>query len=242
MRANVGLGGHNGLAGRLRPPLDVLGTAAITALLAALLTPPLVAYEVAWEVAAALGYAGCAALILCLRAAPAPLSAYRYTLHRVAGDLAVALVTGHVAVMLAADPFVLDYLGWQAPVHVLFGMVGGAALLAALATREPVLPAGWRRGNRWLHTWLGVAAMAGIVGHLWVATAKPAAVWRDGLVVAALVVVTMPALARATGMTAAPPRTGDRGTAGMVRAVLAVLGLTAALLVAAPQLAALLRG
>ena len=192
--------------------------------------------------AAALGYAACVALILCLRAPPTPLTAYRFTIHRVAGDLALALVAGHVVVMLAADPFVLDYLGWQAPWHVLFGMAGGAALIAALATREPLLPARWRRGDRKMHAWIGITAMAGILGHLCVDTAKPSTIWRDALLAAALAVPVLPPLARTVGLTSKPPRAVERDTAGMVRAVLASLGLIAAMLIAAPRLAAMLRG
>lgn len=236
-------------AGRyLRPPFDTLGTAAVAALLAALLTPPLLAYEIAWEIAASLGYGACVALILCLRAAPAAparLTAYRFTLHRVAGDAALALVAAHVAVMLAADPFVLDYLGWQAPRHVLFGMVGAIALAVALATREPVLPARLRRGGRRLHAWIGIAAMAGVLGHLWTSSGKPSAIWRDALLLTALALPTLPALTRAVAINSAPSRpTGERtGTAAaMVRVVLVLLGLISGVLVAAPRLAALLRG
>lgn len=229
-----------------RPPFDAFGTAAVAAMLATLLAPPLLAYEVAWEVAASLGYAACVALILCLRAAPAAparLTAYRFTLHRVAGDAAVALAAGHVAVMLAADPFVIDYLGWQAPRHVLFGMAGGIALLAAVATREPALPARLRRGGRRLHAWIGVVAVAGIVGHLWTSSAKPLSAWRAALLLAAIALPALPALARTTGLAVPrPPAANERGAAGMVRAVLVLIALTMGALVAAPLLAAFLRG
>ena len=71
------------------PPDDARTLATVAALCAALLLPPIVAYELVWEVAAALGYAACAAAIAVFAVPPAPrrfLTPYRFSVHRVAGN------------------------------------------------------------------------------------------------------------------------------------------------------------
>lgn len=225
---------------------DPFGMLTLVLLLAALLTPPLVAYELAWELSATLGYAACVALVLCFRSAPlAPerLSASTFKLHRVAGHAAAVLVVAHVAVPVLADRYVLDYLGWQAPRHVLFGMLAGLALAAALATREPRLPARLRRGGKRLHAALGVAAVAGLLGHVWVSSAKPISAWQSVLVLAALFLPTMPALGRLLGLRFRPWRLPEltRPATGSPSALLILLGVVIVVLVAAPRLAAFLR-
>ena len=122
------------------PPYDARTLATVAALCAALLLPPIVAYELVWEVAAALGYAACAAAIAVFAVPPAPrrfLTPYRFSVHRVAGNALLTLAVLHVAVMVALDPFMLDYLGWMMPLHVLLGVLALLALLLAAATREP---------------------------------------------------------------------------------------------------------
>jgi hypothetical protein len=227
-------------------PCDALGVAALVLLLIALLSPPLVAYELAWELSASLGYAACVAMVLCFRSAPlAPerLSVHSFKLHRVAGHAAAALVVAHVAVPVAADPFVLDYLGWQAPRHVLFGMLAALALAAALVTREPRLPARLRRGGKRLHAALGVAAVAGLLGHVWVSSAKPVSAWQSALVLAALLLPTLPALGRLLGARFRPWRLPEPipASTGTPRALLLLLGAVIVVLVAAPRIAAFLR-
>jgi hypothetical protein len=149
-------------------------------LLAAVLSPPVVPYEPLWEVAAGTGYAACCAFVLAFRLAPVPQVAttpFRFALHRAAGDAALALVAAHAAVMLAADPFVLDYLGWMMPIHVAAGLVGAAALLLAVVTREPAarraLP---RPASPGLHAWAGIAAGAFAALHVLMASSKFVAV------------------------------------------------------------------
>jgi hypothetical protein len=227
-------------------PGDAFGVVALVLLLTALLTPPLAAYELAWELSASLGYAACVALVLCFRSAPlAPerLSVHSFKLHRFAGHAAAALVVAHVAVPVAVDPFVLDYLGWQAPRHVLFGMLAALALVAALAIREPQLPARLRRGGKRLHAALGVAAVAGLLGHVWVSSAKPITAWQGALVLAALFLPTLPALGRLLGARFRPWRLPEPipASTGAPSALLLLLGVVIVVLVAAPRMAAFLR-
>lgn len=225
---------------RLAAPLDPAGMALLAALLAGLLVPPLVPYELGWEVAASLGYAACAALLLTFRVAPVlpgSMTSYRFTLHRVAGDAAMALALGHVAVMLATDPFVWDYLGWLMPIHVLLGVLAAAGLLLVVATREPVVPARWRVGGRRLHAWLGIAAAALTAAHAVTSTTKAIDPWRPALLAAPLLLVLLPPLARLTA--GGPPPPGREPTPPIraaVLQVLALLGLVAVVLVAAPRL------
>jgi len=130
----------------IRHPGSALAVAAMTV---ALLAPPLVTYEAMWEIAAALGYVAAAAAVLCVLTRPgsgAALTAYRFTLHRAAGDALLLLGLLHVAVMVAADPFMLDYLGWMMPLHVLVGGVAIVLLALVILGREPAL----RARPRWL--------------------------------------------------------------------------------------------
>ena len=160
-------------------PFDLMGLTMLAMLLVALLAPPALVYEPVWELAAGLGYAACCAAVLTLRISPRPrvaMTAYRFSLHRVAGNAMLALVALHVAVMVAGDPFLLDYLGWTMPWHVLAGMLGAVALLLAVATREPVLR-GWLRlpGDPRLHGWSAIAAALLVAAHvLPTAASRPA--------------------------------------------------------------------
>ncbi len=146
------------------------------------LLPPFVIYEPPWEIAAGLGYAACAAAVLSLRTAPWPRQAmtpYRYRLHRVAGNAMLALVAGHVAVMVAVDPFVLDYLGWLMPLHVLGGVLAAVALIVTVVSREPCCR--WARiATRppSLHSWAGITVGALAVTHVLTSVAKVSPLWR----------------------------------------------------------------
>ena len=248
---------------RLLAPFDRLGGLLLLAFLAALLLPPVVPYEPAWELAAGLGYAACCAAILCFRLAPPPPDSYRLALHRTAGDAALALVAAHVAVMIAADPFVLDYLGWMMPLHVLPGALAAVAMLLAVATREPALrlPPGLRGGPR-LHAWAGIVAGALAGAHALASSTKLTAGWRAALLASAFLVLLAPAvegqirkhrrrplatsspsstwsriLARGRPQTS-PPRAG----AADIRYLLVILAALLALLVTVPAVSPSLRG
>ena len=140
------------------------GALALVAMLLAILAPPLVTYELAWEIASALGYVAAAAAVLCMLVRPAPgmpQRAYRFALHRAAGDVLVLLALLHVAVMVAADPFMLDYLGWMMPPHVMVGVLATLLLALVALGREPT----FTRRPRWLagagfHAWAGIAGAA----------------------------------------------------------------------------------
>lgn len=211
------------------------------ALLAVLVTapawPPAVVFEPLWEAAAALGYVALAALVPVLWLAPArgALTPYRYRVHRAASYVAVLLVLVHAAVLVAGDPFMLDYLGWMMPVHVLAGILGAALLLAAAATREP-----WRHLARRLgarpatHAWIGIVALAATLAHVLMSATKLVPAWRPALLATALLVLALPALRHrlVRGATAAvrsgepahgwDARTGDLALMAMLLLVLLV--------------------
>ena len=162
--------GGDGLTRRAAAALEILarhpgGAAAIGAVLLAVLAPPLVTYELAWEISSALGYVAVAAAVLCVLVRPAPgmpQRAYRFALHRAAGDALVLLALLHVAVMVAADPFMLDYLGWMMPLPVMLGVVATVLLALVAAGREPVF------GRR--PSWLAGARLPRLGRHRgWVA-------------------------------------------------------------------------
>jgi hypothetical protein len=238
-------------------PLGPLGLALAAALLGLLLLPPVIPYEPVWEVAAALGYAACLAAILSFRIAPSPRAAatnpYRLALHRAAGYAMLALVALHVAVMLLGDPFVLDYVGWMMPLHVLAGVLAALALPLAVATREPPLRTALRLA-RWprLHLWAGLAA-AGLAGvHVVASAGKLAAGWRYALLAGIFTVLLGPAsvsLAQGPRRWLRPRRAAARtggapAAAGPGDVALLLAGLTAAtlLLFAVPALVRLVRG
>jgi hypothetical protein len=220
-----------------------VGALLIGALLAAVLAPPLVSYEPLWEIAAGTGYAACCAFVLAFRLAPVPRAAmtpFRFALHRAAGDAALALVAAHVALMVAADPFVLDYLGWMMPIHVAAGLVGAAALLLAVVTREPVLRRALpRAASPGLHAWAGIAAGAFAAVHVLMASSKFVGVRGyalTGSVFAVLVILAAGSLALRTRPML--PRHGE--PFGAARAdlfcLLVVLGACAVLLIGVPSL------
>ena len=236
--------GRSGLI--IRHPGSVLAVAAMTV---ALFAPPLVTYEAAWEVAAALGYVAAAAAVLCELTRPgtgAALTAYRFTLHRAAGDALLLLGLLHVAVMVAADPFMLDYLGWMMPLHVLVGVAAIVLLAMVVLGREPAL---WAR-PRWLggvgfHAWAGLAGALLLVLHVLLSSTRLTATWRFLLVGAALgLPPVFTAAMRMAGRRARGQTWPVRG-ATRSRAVRAVLVAVVALLVAflgVPGVVALWRG
>lgn len=234
---------------RLAAPFDLLGLGLLAGLLVALLAPPAVPYEAAWEVAAALGYAGLVALFLGFRATPLPTRAAtsrRFAAHRLIGDAALLLVVGHVAVMVGADPFTLDYLGWMMPIHVLFGVLAAIALLLAVLPREPWAPQAMRLvGGRRLHAWasLNAGLLAGM--HVLTSTAKLTGTWRYtllGSVLAAMLAQTAKVLLRRgpRGTSAIrQPEPRSTGTAHPL-VLIAAVGVLAVLLAAAPRVLLLL--
>ena len=197
--------------------------------------------------ASGLGYAACCAMILAFRLGVPPIASWRLRLHRVAGDAALVLVVTHVAVMLAVDPFLPDYLGWLMPRHVLAGVGAATALLIATAVREPFFRLSARyRGGRHLHGWAAVAAGALTGVHALTSTAKLPALWRWALLAAVFAMVLAPVLESLTRRTLARPRRrpwhfpGVRRPAGVQAGrsgpLLALLGALALLLVAVPAL------
>jgi hypothetical protein len=224
-------------AARTLARADPLGAGLLAALLLVLLAPPPVAYEPVWEVAASLGYVACCALILTLRLAPAARHAvrsYRFAIHRAAGLACVACVTAHVAVMVAGDPFVLDYLGWLMPLHVLAGLLGAVALLLATVTREPVLRLARRLGGgQRRHAASGFVGAALVAGHVIGSSSKFTAPWQPLLVAGVFVALLIPAFGG--GPSRSVPA---RATRADIDTLLVLLGALAILLVAAPVLVA----
>ena len=228
------------------PPYDRRSLAVVLTLSAALFLPPVVTYEPVWELASGLGYAACAALVAVFAVPPAPranLTPYRFAVHRHAGHAALVLGALHVAVMTALDPFMLDYLGWMMPLHVILGVGAFLALLLAMATREPQLrhrlglPAGAA-----FHAWTGILGGLLLVGHVLLSSTRLTTTWRTALLAGAL---TLPPAMAALGLLRRPalaPRGEPVAAAGAGRVLaLALLGFLAGVL-AVPALIAVLRG
>jgi hypothetical protein len=234
----------------LAASFDAPGTVLLAAMVLVLLAPPLVPYEPLWEVAAGLGWAALAAAVVAFRIAPrgGSLTPYRYALHRTAGNLALLLVAGHVAVMVAGDPFLLDYLGWMMPRHVLAGVLATLAFVLAVTSREPALPRPLSVGgrSRAFHAWVGIAA-GGLTGwHVLASSTKLLGSWRYGVLALLFLGLVAPALAGRFGRKRHRPPAGEpfsRAAAPGSLQVAALLLAFAALLAAVPHIVAeLFRG
>ncbi|MEK0083471.1 hypothetical protein [Benzoatithermus flavus] len=236
----------------LAAPLDATGVVLLAAFLLVLLCPPLVAYEPLWEVAASLGYAAVAATVLTFRVVPrrSHLTPYRFSLHRIAGNLALALVLAHVLTMVAGDPFMLDYLGWMMPLHVLAGVLAALAFVLAVTSREPALPRRLRLGarSRTFHAWSGIAASTLTTWHVLASSSKLLDSWRYGLLALVFLALPAPALSDRLGgfrerrpAPAASEPFSRAGARGMLR-ISALIGAIAVLLATAPHVVRLLRG
>jgi hypothetical protein len=241
------------LARRAAAALEILvrhpgGAAALVAVLLAVLAPPLVTYELAWEIASALGYVAAAAAVLCVLVRPAPGTpqrAYRFALHRAAGDALVLLALLHAAVMVAADPFMLDYLGWMMPPHVMLGVVATVLLALVAVGREPV----FGRRPSWLagaafHAWVGIVASLLVALHVLWSSTRLTADWRALALGAAL---TLPPLVaaglRVLGRGPQPWRSGGQPPrVGTASALVALLAGLLVIFLGVPLLVALGRG
>lgn len=182
-----------------KPFVDRWGRLLLGVTVLAPMLPPFVVYEPPWEVAAGLGYAACAAAVLTFRTAPWPrlaMTPYRYRLHRVAGNAMLALVVGHVVVMVAGDPFLLDYLGWQMPLHVLAGALAAVALLVTVVGREPYLRrAAIATRPPSLHSWAGIAVGVLATVHVLTSMAKVSPLWRGLPFAVVFLVLLLPVVA-----------------------------------------------
>jgi hypothetical protein len=176
-------------------PLDAPALVLLGLLLVVVCVPPSAPLEPVWDTAAGLGYAACAALIVAVRLAPA-VAVDRFPLHRLAGHAAVVLVAAHVAVMLAGEPMLLDYLGWLMPGYVLLGVVAALVLPLAATGLEPAVPQPLRLGGRRWHAWLGIAAATLTAAHVLAAALKPIGAWRLAFLGAVLLLPLVVPLAR----------------------------------------------
>jgi hypothetical protein len=231
--------GGDGLTRRAAAALEIFArhpgaAAAVGAVLLAVLAPPLVTYELAWEISSALGYVAVAAAVLCVLVRPAlgmPQRAYRFALHRAAGDALVLLALLHVAVMVAADPFMLDYLGWMMPPHVMLGVVATVLLALVAAGREPAFGRrpSWLAGGAF-HAWAGIAGGLLVAAHVLWSSTRLTADWRALTIGAALILPPLVAAGlRLLDRGSRPSRSGGRPP--RIGAASAVVALLAGLLV-----------
>lgn len=123
----------------------------------------------AWDWGNALGYLGLAACLLLFiyagrpRVFPPFHGRFFASLHRDLGYAALWLVTGHVGLLLYAEPLLLEYLKPTAPLYMLAGLAALLLLLVLVISSVT----GWRkrlwpdyRRFRRLHGWLAIACVA----------------------------------------------------------------------------------
>ena len=133
------------------------------------------AVALVWDWANALGFLGLATCLLLFVYAGRPRSSPPFSgrffanLHRDLGYLALALVTGHVGLLLLSEPLLLEPLKSSAPLYMLAGL-GAAVLLLVLVfssitgLRKRI----WQDYHRfkWLHAVLAIACVALIGWHV----------------------------------------------------------------------------
>lgn len=169
------------------------------------LWPPAPGIHTLWDWANGMGYL---ALALCLflfaykgrpRRYPAYSGRFFANLHRDLGYIALALLAGHVGILLAAEPLLLEHFKPTAPLHMLSGLL--ALLLMALLVLFSV-PTLRRRLwpdyhlFRHVHAVLAVAVIALTLYHVVVSAFYLNAVWKQSVLLlsAAAIVISYGAL------------------------------------------------
>jgi amino acid transporter len=98
------------------------------------------AVNLPWDWANTLGYLGAAICLLLFvyagrpRTFPPFSGRFFANLHRDLGYLALALVAGHVALLLVAEPVLLEHLKPSAPLYMLAGLVASVLLLVLVVS------------------------------------------------------------------------------------------------------------
>lgn len=166
------------------------------------LLPPYVPLEPAWEISAGLGYLACAAGAVCCalgwrrRIGSWPVAVPRaLDVHRLGGHVVWLATLGHVAVMLAFDPAVLEYLTWTMPWDVVAGFAATGALAVVVLTKTPRRrPALRRLRLPSAHVVFTLVFVALTVFHVAFGQSKLIESWQIPVVLGGLVVTALPSL------------------------------------------------
>ena len=133
------------------------------------------AVDLAWDWANTLGYLGTAICLLLFiyagrpRTFPPFSGRFFANLHRDLGYLALALVAGHVTLLLVAEPVLLEHLKPSAPLYMLAGLVASVLLLVLVVSSLTGLRKRIWSDYRWfkmLHALLAIACVAFIGWHV----------------------------------------------------------------------------
>lgn len=139
------------------------------------LGPRAPAVSLLWDWANALGYIALALTVLLFiyagrpRAFPPFSGRFFANIHRDFGYIAFALVVSHIAIMLSAEPLLLEHLKLTAPLHMLAGLASAVVMLLLVVTSTTSLRrklwSGYQR-FRSLHAWLAISALLLVLFHV----------------------------------------------------------------------------
>ncbi len=133
------------------------------------------AVDLAWDWANAMGYLGLSLCLLLFIYAGRPRSFPPFSgrcfanLHRDLGYLAALLVTGHVGLLLHAEPMLLEHLKPSAPLYMLAGLLASVLLLVLVVSsvkglRKRIWPD--YRHFKLLLAWLAITCVGLIAWHV----------------------------------------------------------------------------
>ena len=133
------------------------------------------AVSILWDWSNAMGYMALAlGLMLFIyagrpRAFPPFSGRFFANLHRDFGYIALALVVGHVGLLLYVEPLLLEHLKPTAPMYMLAGLGSALLMVVLVLTSVTFLRRRlWRdyQGFRTIHAWLSIAALVLLLVHV----------------------------------------------------------------------------
>jgi hypothetical protein len=133
------------------------------------------AVNLLWDWANAMGYCALAVALMLFvytgrpRAFPAFSGRFFANLHRDFGYITLALVVGHIGILLYDQPLLLEHLKITAPVHMLAGLASAVALLVLVVSSITSLRRYlWRDHQRFrgFHAWLSIAVVLLLLVHV----------------------------------------------------------------------------
>lgn len=136
---------------------------------------PAPAVNLLWDWSNALGYFAVALTLLLFvyagrpRAFPPFSGRFFANIHRDLGYIVLLLVVAHIAIMLYAEPLLLEHLKPTAPVHMLAGLASAVLMLLLVLTSVTAFRRRlWSDYQRFraFHAWLSIAALLLLLLHV----------------------------------------------------------------------------
>ncbi len=151
-----------------------------------------------WDWANAMGYMAMAVCLLLFvykgrpHSFPAYSGRFFANLHRDLGYVVILLIGGHIGVLLAIEPLLLEYLKPTAPLHILSGLLATILMLLLLAfSIFPLRRLLWRDYHlfRHVHAMVAITALGLLFYHILLSGFYLNSYWKKGLLAAVTVSV-----------------------------------------------------